>query len=388
MILAWFYAVDLLIYSAFGPKEFLQKRQALFGQNFAALGRIICGDYEDVKTLIESSQKRGAFLGRARLTPAKFAKNFLLFLSDEGAGGTGLHSTLHNHIWSDLAPAATALISSKEDAFTQYLVDGLKKTAGKKGLDKLAPIQDMVARYMYHAFFGAPLTDKLVLDVCDLISTNKVLSSLVLGGTKPFVYLTACVQCPRTRKLNRVTEFVLGSPLMADYVPGDANGNQSSEAYAEMMINIISIAGILGTTNLLLEVLLIPESAAIDLNNNKDVMMAILEAARLRSPVNNVNILIPEEKLMVVNGKQTTLPANTNVAASLGLASLDGGVFPQPDVYNHKRENLMKAVLNFNHLGFSPEGSGTRQCPGRNIAMKCASDVLKLNRASFAAIAD
>ena len=388
MILAWFYAVDLVIYSAFGPKEFLQKRQALFGQNFAALGRIICGDYEDVKTLLESSQKRGAFLGRARLTPAKFAKNFLLFLSDEGAGGTGLHSTLHNHIWSDLAPAATALISSKEDVFTQYLVDGLKKTAGKKGPDdKLFALQDMVARYMYHAFFGAPLTDKLVQDVLELISDSPF-SSLVVGGTKPFIYFTACVQCPRARKLNRVTEFVLGSPLMAEYVPGEANGKQSSEAYAEMMINVISIAGILGTANLLREVLLIPESAAIDLNDNKDVMMAILEAARLRAPVNNVNILIPEEKIMLVNGKQTTLPANTNVAASLGLASLDSGVFSQPDVYNHKRENLIMAVLNFNHVGFSPEGSGTRQCPGRNIAMKCASDVLKLTRPSFAATAD
>jgi cytochrome P450 len=83
---------------------------------------------------------------------------------------------------------------------------------------------------------------------------------------------------------------------------------------------------------------------------------------------------------MVANGTQTTLPANTNVAASIGLASLDGGVFPQPDVYNHKRENLIKAVINFNHLGFSPKGSGTRQCPGRNIAMKMASDVLKLHR--------
>jgi cytochrome P450 len=379
MILSWFYIIDLLVYST-GPKEFLQKRQALFGGNFAALGRIIAGEYEDVKALIEAPQKRGAFLGRARLVPSKFANNFLLFLSDEGAGGTGLHSTLHSHFWSDLAPAATAFISSKEEVFAQYLVDGMKKTVGKKRTDQEGALTEMTTRYMYHAFFGAPLTDKLVQDVCDLVSTGKMLSSMVLGGTKPFTYVTACFQCPRASKLNKVTDFVLGSPLMADYVPGEANGNQSREDYAEMMINIISIAGIIGTSNLLLEVLTIPESAEIDLNDKKDVMMAVLEAARLRAPVNNANILIPEEKMMVVNGTQTTLPANTNVAASIGLASLDGGVFPQPDVYNHKRENLIKAVIDFNHLGFSPEGSGTRQCPGRNIAMKMASDVFKLHR--------
>jgi len=382
MILSWFYVIDLLIYSL-GPKEFLTKRQGLFGQNFAALGRIIAGDYEEVKYLIESSQKRGAFLGRARLRPSKFSKNFPLFLSDEGAGGTALHSTLHEHFWSDLVPAATVVISSNEEVFAQYLVDGLKKQT-----DNLSVVTEMTARYMCHAFFGAPLTDKLAKDIRDLCSTSNLFSSITLGGAKPFNYLTACVQCPRANKLNRFKEFVLGSPLMAEYVPGEANGNQTSDDYAEMMIDVISIAAILGTSNLLLQVFTIPDSTAIDLNDKKDVMMAVLEAARLRAPVNNVNVLIPEEKQMVVNGKQTTLPANTLVAASIGLACLDGGVFPQPDVYNHKRENLIMAMINFNHVGFSPEGSGTRQCPGRNIALKCASDILKLHRAPAAAIAD
>jgi len=380
MILSLFYFLDLLQYSS-NPKKFLQKRQAIFGQNFAALGRIIVGDYNDVKEFMQAPQKRSNYLGRVRLMPRKFSKNFPLFLSDQGAGGSALHETIHNHFWADIVPSAVALIDSKETEFSQYLQDGVKIIQNGNEKEATEEISKMTIRYMFHSFFGAPLTERLLSDVFVLSQTNGLFSSILLGGVKPFVYFTHCCQCSRSSKIKRVMEFILGSPLLADYVPGEANGNQNSEDYAAMLLDVVIIAAIGGTTNLVVQVInAIPDDAKIDLNDDKDVMMAVLEAARRKSPVNTVNLVIPEERNLVVNGKERTIPANTLLGVSIGLASLDGSVFAAPDVFNHKRENLLKAVINFNHAGYSPEGAGTRQCPGRNIAIKYASDVLKLSR--------
>jgi len=380
MILGLFYILDLFVYSS-NPNKFLQKRQAIFGQNFAALGRIIVGDYNDVKECIQAPQKRSNYLGPASLMPRKFSKYFSLFLSDQGAGGSALHETLHNHLWADIVPSAVALIDSKETEFSQYLEDGVMIIQNGNEKKAMEEIFKMTIRYMFHSFFGAPLTEKLLRDVFVLSQTNGLFSSFIAGGIKPFVYFTYCCQCSRSSKVKRVIEFILESPLLADYVPGEANGNQNSEDYAAMLLDVIIIAAIGGTTNLVVQVInAIPDDAEIDLNDDKDVMMAVLEAARRKSPVNTVNLVIPEERNLVVNGKERTIPANTLLGASIGLASLDGSVFAAPDVFNHKRENLLKAVINFNHLGYSPEGAGTRQCPGRNIAMKFASDVLKLSR--------
>ena len=91
----------------------------------------------------------------------------------------------------------------------------------------------------------------------------------------------------------------------------------------------------------------------------------------------SVNFRIAEESMQVTyQGKEITLPKGVLCAASLGLASHDPDVFPDPKVFNPKRENLKAAMINFNHVGYEPTGAGTRQCPGRNISIKFASNVL------------
>eukprot|EP00978_Attheya_sp_CCMP212_P020635 scaffold59257_cov68-Attheya_sp.AAC.1 len=87
-------------------------------------------------------------------------------------------------------------------------------------------------------------------------------------------------------------------------------------------------------------------------------MMAVLEAARMRSPVNNVNILLNKEKKVAINGKSYTFPPGTETMLSLALASIDPYVFDKPTNFNPARKNLLKATVSFNHVGFKPEGSG------------------------------
>jgi cytochrome P450 len=173
---------------------------------------------------------------------------------------------------------------------------------------------------------------------------------------------------------------------MNDYIPTDHNGNLGSkEEYADLFLSLMGIAGMIGTGTLLVNVLtgdIIPDDLVIDVNNEREVMLAVLEAARISAPVNIVNVILQVEKTMIINGKESKLPAGVVVAASIGLAMHDPDIFPQPDMFNHKRENVVSANLNFNSVGFHPTGSGTRQCPGRNIAMKVASDVFVLSRTS------
>mmetsp|Transcript_15965 Transcript_15965/g.30100 ORF Transcript_15965/g.30100 Transcript_15965/m.30100 type:complete len:415 (+) Transcript_15965:187-1431(+) len=381
--LSIFYAWDLMNYSLNGAKEFLQKRSELLGKNFAALGRIIVGDYQEVEAIINSSQKRGPFLGRARLDPSKFSRNFPLFLSDQQAdeNSSFLHATLHEHVWVQVVPAVVKRIETKQEEFSQYLQDGVKRANQMQTKDQNTVIEKMTIQYMFHAFFGTPLDLKMIDTVHEILFQASLTKSLVFGGTKPFVTFTSLFQCTRDSNIDQILQYIIESPSMVNYSPGESNGNQPHKDYARMMLDIVCIAGILGTTNLLKEVLTsIPEDADIDLDDSKDVMLAVLEAARKRAPVNNVNVIIPKEKTLIVNGEEKTLPAGTLVAASIGLASLDPAVFPSPNVFNHRRENIVKAVMNFNAIGFDPQGSGTRQCPGRNVAMKCASDVLILHR--------
>ena len=90
----------------------------------------------------------------------------------------------------------------------------------------------------------------------------------------------------------------------------------------------------------------------------------------------NVNMILEEPLDVTIDGKLHTIASGTIVAASIGLSSVDPVQFEQPMNFNPKRDNLVSSSLNFNHVGFSKVGSGTRQCPGRNIAMKIATTLL------------
>lgn len=178
----------------------------------------------------------------------------------------------------------------------------------------------MTIRYIFHAFIGTPLSDSSQVDVIhSLLFSKSPMFNYVVGGTKPFSTLTACFQCGKNKDIMTIKNLIIESPLMSDYVPMAQTGNQSKEDFAEMIFSILGIAGVIGTSNLLLEVLTaIPVNAQIDLDDKKDVMFAVLEAARKRAPVNTVNVILTQAKTMIVNGKETIIPAGTVVGGSIG----------------------------------------------------------------------
>lgn len=398
-ILAFFYLYDLAVYTIRGPKEFLQARSKKLGKNFAALGRIIVGEHSEVVDLIQSPQNRSYFLGRARLFPSGFSKNFPLFLSDADAApvqrrsGVGMnaidvHSTLHNHIFRDVTPAAHAMMKKDEAVFRGYLEEGVKRSYKQKSDVQKEEIQKMTIRCILHAFLGTPMmegdkaNDRVLKSFYALFFGSNPLTNIILSATRPN-FLTMIFSCPRNAKIRRAVKFILQSPLMNDYVPNEDNANLPKEEYARLLLDILGIAGMIGTSNLLINVLTsIPDDTVteIDTDDRHDIAKAVLEAARARAPVNTINTILPKEKTIVVNGKEKSIAAGTVVAGSIGLACLDPGTFPNPDEFDHHRENLLEAALVFNSVGYEAKGAGKRTCPGRTVAVEIASEVLILQR--------
>ena len=375
------YAIDLIGYTIFSPKAFLSRRSKLFGPNYASLGRIIVGEYEKCAELIKSPQKRGNYLGRAKMNPRRFPKNFLLFLSDAEAGGDDTHAILHQHFWETVVPPAFGRLS--DPAFDSYVKEAVSTIIAEGGADHMPAsrltqiVQHMTAKYVFHSLLGVALTDIQLKQVDTFFYGESPLSAFVAGGVMPFSSLFGCFQCSRNSLFSSLTDMAMNSPALEDYVPSDATANLSKQNYAELILSIVGIGGCLGSSNLCLQVLTaIPEGYSIDLENKVEVTLAVLEAARLNSPVNNVNSVLQNELTLAINGKEHSFPQGTVVAASIGLSCLDPGQFKDPHKFNPKRENFMKTTLTFNHVGFNAVGSGKRQCPGRNIAMKLASDLL------------
>ncbi len=381
LLLHIMYSLDVLAYTISGPLNFLSRRGDMYGQNFAALGRIIVGDYDKCTELIESPQQRGKFLGRAKLIPGRLPKYFPLFMSDAEAGGGDLHATIHKHFWETLIPPAFERTSDPVfDGYVKNMVAEVEKKGGlgrigKQDMTKLC--RDLVIKYVFHALFGLSLNKKQIRDVGTLFFGGSPFSSFVLGALKPWGTPFGCCQCKRDSLFNSLVAAVYDSPALQNYTPSAETANMSKDDYAEMVLTVAAIAGCLGTTNLVMQVVTaIPPDYVINLDDKKAVMLAVLEAARLKSPVNNVNLILQNPLTLEINGEEHTFKQGTVVAASIGLASVDPNQFPNPDEFDPTRENLMKTVMNFNHVGFDPAGSGTRQCPGRNIAMKLGTTLL------------
>lgn len=378
-LLTVFYSVDVIIYSLQGARSFLTKRSEIFGSNYAALGRLIVGEYNMTAELIKNPQQRGAFLGRARLLRQRLPPDFLLFLSDKDAGGSDHHQTLHNFIWNNLLIQAQNRLS---DPQLQQLIDELVQSAQLKGNPPAAKaitpdVQRMVIRYMMLVLLEVKLNEAQVETIRKLFYTGGLTSSYITAALIPLAppgFLLGGLR----RNIDEITQLIQNSPALKDYTPSTANYNSTKQEWSSLLLAVIGIAALGGGGNLATYILSeIPADFPIDTSDKAAVQQAVLETARRHAPVNNVNVIIPKPMEFQVAGKACTLPEGTVVAASIGLASLDAEQFPDPNAFKPDRDNLMSAMLSFNSIGFhATNDTGRRTCPGRNVALTMCSDLL------------
>jgi hypothetical protein len=214
------YVIDFALYSAGGidgPKRFLSSRQEILGKNFAVLGRILVTDYEESVTLLTAPQKRGPYLGRARLNPSRCPMKFLLFLDDKEAGGSDLHSQLHLNIWETVAPAAMERITADSSgAFKNYLKEGKEKVlAAKDPAEKELQIFHMTIRYLWHALFGAVIPSQKYVEMVYTRFKGMALSEFFLiGATMPFSVLIGPFQFAARKNEKELIGLIMEAPYM------------------------------------------------------------------------------------------------------------------------------------------------------------------------------
>lgn len=298
-ILSLFAKIDLLSISK-DPGSFLESRRNIMGSNFAANGKIIVGDYSLVAEMLNAPQMRSNLLAGSRVDVDAFSEKFPLFLSDAEVAENDTpnkfpketHATVHNHIWNEIIPPAMSRIQQNGEIFKGYLREGLKRYHKHKdtiqdGGEKME-LQKMSIRYILHAVLGTPSTNEhgedipLVNTVYELTFGKSAKVNLVLSAAIVPKFLLGN---DRTSKINEVIDFIMKSPFMKDYKPNESNANQSRETYAQLLFEVMSIAASVGITSLADSVLTkVPKDANIDMNDKHDVMKAVMEAGRLKTP--------------------------------------------------------------------------------------------------------
>lgn len=372
MILRFFYVVDVLSYSIVTPQKFLGKRQQLLGQNFAALGRIIIGEYSLAAKFIAEPQQREPYIGRFRCIPNRFSKHFLLFLSDKEVKGDNTHSKARSAILNVVFKPA---FDNTESPEAKDLLDQLATIAHTHGnppdLDEISDdIQRTIIQYIMLVLLEAKPSPHQISSLKTLFFSSKPRESLLISKVKPLA-----PSANRLKEVERLEEIALNlienSPVISRYKPTNEHDLSRTEL-STLLLQAIAIAGCLGSESLLRSLLTkVPHDLEIDVDNRHEVLRVVLETARRHSPVNNINIITQTETEVTINGRKRKFPEGTLFSANIGLANLDDTVFKNPLDFNPQRDNLL-AALSFNSVGEAKR----RECPGRSIAEKMGSDLL------------
>jgi len=377
-----YYSEDFKSYSA-DPLAFLEKGVKECGNggaNFASLGKLIIGEYSDIARYMQAPQVRGFFIGRGRTIPERLPPNFMLSLDDPGTGTeqgeSGIHEILHDFAWYDTIGKAQARIDSDENTKTtlESFITRLISEVSDAGDDAAAvksAAEQFIGRYMMKAIFDLDYADEQVATLQMLWQSRQLAVGGLFEGNIPDNDWVGIKQL-----LDSTSADIAASPALADYESSEVNFNLSREEWANELMYVAGIAALGGSRNLVNNLFSkMPSDYEIDATNHEEVANAVLEAGRIKAPVNNVNIILQEPTDFEIGGEAKTFPAGTVVALSIGLGSMDEKVFPDPHTFDHTRNNLLSNVLTYNSVGF--ETGGPRVCPGKNIAFNMAMDVLK-----------
>ncbi len=243
---------------------------------------MILGDHPVVAKAIKGPQLRDSYLGRARLIASKFTSSFPLFLSDAIEEERVKHKAIHEYLWNTVVPAASTVVEKNPEVFQGYVTEIVKSEAD--GVPDTETLQKAIIKYIFHALLGR-IDDRMV----------EVAHSLFFGGIGD--YVGGAIKLPfgfgfvhwknnenRNSLIKEAVKYVSECPRMANY---ESFQNISKEEFAEMLFSVCGIAGVLGTTQLITNVFKeIPQDFAVDTTNPREVLMCILEAARIRAPVN------------------------------------------------------------------------------------------------------
>jgi len=397
-------------------KQYYVKRQAIFGQNFVSVLSVVVSKYDasgeaadsfDAR-LLTIPQKRGFFLGSTIMDPARQYYNSSnealvpLFVSDPGATmnpDLPFYQPDHNHLRSYLTQhflgekQVKEVIRRQTDGTGKDLLQqfgtSVKGISDRKQIYK--SLTDFLPRFLCYTLFDVPVR---LIPMEDITLAHTSPKYAAVYHTK----LPGCIDMYTKPKIireamDRVANFLLEHSRVLKNVSDGPNG-MTRESLVEMIHMLFGIAGFQGTialaTNCLTQM---PEGYADEVIHDEDIAKlrnAVLECARLDSPVTGSHCIVDDEKGFVteIGGKIMNFPTGTVLFTGMTIANLDEKRFPNPFVFDPENRDFSK-LTSFNSIGESTNPSAPRICPGREVALSAVMLMMKAkNEAEHATTTD
>lgn len=411
MKVAAFFLYFIDLFWAGADKQYYVKRQAIFGPNYISTLSLVLSKYDpDANALdaidtrlLKIPQRRGFFLGSTRLNRNRVPygtingeRGYLvspLHASDPGATinpdlpeGQPDHNVLRQYLMDNVLGEDDKLpdiLARCSDPKAQVLLKEFgEKAKGLIDKDSLSPIlEDFLARYLTYVIFDCPIKTIPV----------ELLHDTFYKGGKYVLYLYGPSWISRIYgdpkpvrdNLDKVCEYFSEHSSVLRNVQAGPSG-LDKPALLEMLNLIVGIAAFQGTKALALTAMVqMPKGyaktvAAADAAGSSKLRNAILECARLDTPVTGAHLIVDNADGLTtqIGGKTLTFRRGTVVFTGFTIANVDAKRFPNPFVFDPENRDFSK-LTSFNSVGESTNLQAPRICPGREIAIETVAQLIK-----------
>lgn len=365
-----YYQDGLLLLRKF--KSFLYTAKEVFGDKFFGGDQaIIHTSHADVKKLMQvEPQVRGNDLGIIRMLAPSYLLNNPLSLGMNGTQHTGARA-----LFLQALPEPSQNIETLSNLVNQCLSEAAQK--GELHIGKDLP--RMMLKILHQLVFQISLSEE------EITASTGYNKKLFLASLPNFLnkYTLGLLTAPSVKHRQQLTQKYKESPLWSSYLETGAKYNLNPHQIANILFDMIHIAGTLGTSALLgstIGVLCLDEalrnqvSSEINtvwneqetlnvdaLNNSVLINKVILETARLYPAVRFVSQLAKEPGEIEIGEAKCPFQKGTRLLGSIFTANRDAARYNNPDSFDIERD--FSDILSWNGHGHE------RACPGRDLSV-------------------
>jgi hypothetical protein len=410
-IFAWLFKPAnhlLTLYQSIGANQgaYLYRKRLIHGSNFACAGGVWLSDFSSVKKNLLEPQARTYKVASSQLRvsalPASnfgHRSNFLLSLSQKGAGGNGDWEAYRKCVEDTLFTEETSLRMKDETskALIQKLAEGYKESGlGKNRAffskeDHTGDLHGFLVRYLHYVIFGLDPFDEAIMKEIKIFHYDMCSAAYHFAILGPLLQLLKFGR-KWPDQFQVVAKIYENSPAISLLKEGQDKYNKMSKVeLALLMTSIMSLAGMIGPLtlcNIVLgnrklcpfeghetnEILVTDIWDTLNLDDRDEVKRYIYECGRLRNPVSNTHKVAQEDFVAKIGRRDVSFPKGTIIFIPLQLASLDTTVHRKNTFgFDHNREKLCPLSTIFHSVGDKTNG---RICPGKGVAEEMIIDVL------------
>jgi cytochrome P450 len=353
-------------------KSFLYAAKENIGDKFFAVDQaIVHTSHADVKKLMQvEPQVRGNDLGIIRMLAPSYLLNNPLSLGMNGTAHTGARA-----LFSQALPEPGESVETLSNLVNQCLSDAARK--GELHIGKDLP--RMMLKILHQVVFQISLSES---EITASTSYNK---KLFLASLPDFLnkYTLGLLTAPSVKHRQQLTERYKQSPLWQSYLETGAKYNLNPHQIANILFDMIHIAGTAGTSALLgstIGILCLKDALRNDVISeinavwneqetpNADTLKksilinkVILETARIYPAVRFVSQLAKEGGEIEIGETKCPFQKGTRLLGSIFTANRDATRYENPESFDIERD--FSDILSWNGYGHE------RACPGRDLSI-------------------